>query len=280
MTSAPTRGSRARLVAVLAAALAVLFTAAPGAGAAPTASPASDIATVAAALRESPVYVDPAASDQLSAAQARDLANRIEEADKPVFLAVLPAGFPTQDLFTDLRTATGITGLYGVRLGDRFDARADSSVLPRTAVRNLVGSVQGEDAPVQLTEFTDRALANIGGRALSSWDGGPAAAATPPLPRSSPSARWSCSRGRAPTPSAAATAAGGRRSSGPRWSGFGWSSTRTSRPSARNSTGSTSGRANRARTTRCAPTTDRRWTRTSRRSRRWRGPGVRRTCAG
>ncbi|MEU5515374.1 hypothetical protein AB0H65_13295 [Streptomyces griseoaurantiacus] len=172
MTSAPTRGSRARLVAVLAAVLAVLFTAAPGAGAAPTASPASDIATVAAALRESPVYVDPAASDQLSAAQARDLANRIEEADKPVFLAVLPAGFPTQDLFTDLRTATGITGLYGIRLGDRFDARADSSVLPRTAVRNLVGSVQGEDAPVQLTEFTDRALANIGGRAPSSWDGG------------------------------------------------------------------------------------------------------------
>jgi LPXTG-motif cell wall-anchored protein len=169
MTSAPTRGLRAWLVALLAAALTVLFTATP----APRAHAAtSDISTVAAALRENPVYVDPAASDQLSASAARDLAHRIEDADKPVFVAVLPAGFPTRNLFTDLRTATGVTGLYGVRLGDRFDARADSSVLPRTAVRNLVGSVQGEDARAQLTDFTDRALANVGGHAPSSWGGG------------------------------------------------------------------------------------------------------------
>ncbi|MDQ0810973.1 LPXTG-motif cell wall-anchored protein [Streptomyces sp. B3I7] len=174
MTSAPTRGLRAWLVALLAAALTVLFTAtpAPHAHAASGTPGTSDVSTVAAALRRSPVYVDPAASDQLSASAARDLANRIEAADKPVFVAVLPAGFPTQNLFTDLRTATGITGLYGVRLGDRFDARADSSVLPRTAVRNLVGSVRGEDARAQLTDFTDRALANAGGHAPSSWGGG------------------------------------------------------------------------------------------------------------
>ena len=53
-------------------------------------------------------------------------------ANKPVFVAVLPAGYPTGGLFTALRTATGITGLYGIRLGDRFDARADSSVMSRT----------------------------------------------------------------------------------------------------------------------------------------------------
>jgi hypothetical protein len=155
-------------VALLAAVLAVLFTA----GFAPRAHAATDVSTIAAALRKSPVYVDPAASDQISAADAHNLANRIEDADKPVFIAVLPADFPTRNLFTNLRTATGITGLYGVRLGDRFDARADSSVLPNTAVRNLVTSVQGEDAKAQLTDFTDRALANVGGHAPSSWSGG------------------------------------------------------------------------------------------------------------
>ncbi|MGW0581200.1 hypothetical protein ACWD25_35835, partial [Streptomyces sp. NPDC002920] len=116
--------------------------------------------------------VDPAASAQLSRADAHTLQERIEKADKPLFVAVLPADYPTADLFTSLRTATGITGLYAIRLGDRLDARADSSVLPRTAVRNLVTSVQGEsDAKAQLDDFTDRALANMGGSAPASWSG-------------------------------------------------------------------------------------------------------------
>ncbi|MFJ8157811.1 hypothetical protein [Streptomyces sp. NPDC094468] len=139
---------------------------------APEATAATGVSTIAAALRKSPVYVDPAAAAQLSAAEADTLARQIKDADKPLFVAVLPAGYPTRDLFTDLRTATGVTGLYAVRLGDRFDARADSSVLSRTGVRNLVTSVQGEPAPTQLTDFTDRALANLGGRAPSSWGGG------------------------------------------------------------------------------------------------------------
>lgn len=158
-----TRSLPALLLAVLA--LVIATTLAPGATA------ATGVSTIAQALRKGPVYVDPAASGQLSGADADKLAKRVEGAGKPLFITVLPAGYPTANLFSDLRTATGITGLYAVRLGDRFDARADSSVLSRTAVRNLVASVQGEDAGAQLTDFTDRALANMGGHAPASWSG-------------------------------------------------------------------------------------------------------------
>lgn len=138
--------------------------------AAPRASAATGVSTIADSLRHSPVYVDPRAAAQLSGADERALEQQIEDADKPLFIAVLPAGYPTADLFSDLRTATGVTGLYAIRLGDRFDARADSSVLSRTAVRNLVGSVGGEsDARTQLTDFTDRALTHMGGSAPASW---------------------------------------------------------------------------------------------------------------
>ncbi|GLX51858.1 hypothetical protein Shyhy01_48080 [Streptomyces hygroscopicus subsp. hygroscopicus] len=152
------------LPAVLVLVLATLF--------APAASADTGISTIARALRSGPVYVDPAAAGQLSRADADALAKRIKDADKPLFVAVLPAGYPTANLFRDLRAATGITGLYGIRLGDRFDARADASVMSPTARQNLVGSVRGEDTKAQLTDFTDRALANMGGHAPRSWHGG------------------------------------------------------------------------------------------------------------
>lgn len=157
------RGIAVPLIALLTAALAVLSVGAPRAHA------VTDVSAIAEALRKDPVYVDPAASGQVSARDADALAKKIKDAGKPVFITVLPAGYPTRDLFSDLRTATGITGLYAIRLGDRFDARADSPVMSRTAVRNLVSSVQGESATAQLNDFTDRALADVGGRAPSTW---------------------------------------------------------------------------------------------------------------
>jgi hypothetical protein len=118
--------------------------------------------------------VDPAASDQLSSADAEALADKIRDADKPVFVAVLPADQPTENLLLNLRTETGVTGLYGVRVGDRFDAAADASVLSRQAVGNLVTSVQSAGDPkAQLNDFVDAALRNVGGTAPASWsDGG------------------------------------------------------------------------------------------------------------
>ncbi|MFF5535176.1 hypothetical protein ACFY71_22260 [Streptomyces cinerochromogenes] len=164
MKAAPrTRSLPALLLAALVLALATLFV--------PGASADTSVSAIARALRQSPVYVDPAARGQLSAADAATLADRIKDADKPLFITVLPADYPTANLFSDLRSATGVTGLYGIRLGDRFDARADSSVMSSTARQNLVRSVQGEDAKSQLADFTDRALANMGGHAPRSWGG-------------------------------------------------------------------------------------------------------------
>ncbi|MEU6459206.1 hypothetical protein [Streptomyces sp. NPDC047065] len=161
------------LIAPVIAALAVLMAGAPGAQA------ATDVSEIGAALRESPVYVDPAASGLLSDADADALADKIEAAGEPVFVAVLPAGYPTDDLFQNLRTETGITGLYGVRLGDRFDARADSSVLSRQGVNNLVTAAQGAgDTKAQLNDFVDDALRSVRGSAPSSWDSGGATVPT------------------------------------------------------------------------------------------------------
>ncbi|MFE2419335.1 hypothetical protein [Streptomyces hokutonensis] len=155
-----TRSLPGLLLALLLAALTMASPAAADTG----------VSTIGQALRKGPVYVDPGTSS-LSSADADALAQRIKKADKPVFVVVLPADYPTANLFSDVRTATGITGLYAIRLGDRFDARADSRVLSNAAVKNLVSSVQGEDAKSQLTDFTDRALANMGGSAPASWGG-------------------------------------------------------------------------------------------------------------
>jgi hypothetical protein len=155
----------AALAAALLTALAVLATGAP------PASAATDVSTIAQALRKSPVYVSPEASSQLSAGDAAALARQIKKADKPLFVAVLPADQPTDKIFADLRAATGVTGLYALRVGDRFDARADSVVMSATARANLVSSVQGESTATQLADFTDRALANMGGSAPASWGG-------------------------------------------------------------------------------------------------------------
>ncbi|RSN55859.1 hypothetical protein DMH12_14540 [Streptomyces sp. WAC 04229] len=161
------------LIAPVIAALAVLMASAPGAQA------ATDVSDIGAALRESPVYVDPAASDLLSDADADALADKIEDAGEPVFVAVLPAGYPTDNLFQNLRTETGITGLYGIRLGDEFDARADSSVLSRQGVNNLVTAAQGAgDTKAQLNDFVDDALRSVRGSAPSSWDSGGATVPT------------------------------------------------------------------------------------------------------
>ncbi|MFE7036922.1 hypothetical protein ACFU9Y_42190 [Streptomyces sp. NPDC057621] len=163
------KGVLARGLAVFMIVFAALGVGGTGAHAA---TDTTDVSVVADALRESPVYVDPSMARVMSDADADALAAKIEKADKPLFVAVLPGDFPTENLFRNLRTDTGVTGLYAIRLGSRFDAKADSSVMPNAAVRNLVTSVRGEDAVTQLNHFTDRALANVGGSAPSGWSDG------------------------------------------------------------------------------------------------------------
>ncbi|QLE73911.1 hypothetical protein FGW37_22065 [Streptomyces rectiverticillatus] len=170
---ATTRALPRPLLALIAALIALAGTAlyAP----APAAHAATGLDTVAEALRESPVYVDPRAASQLPAADADALAKKIEDAGKPVFVAVLPASpeFPKATVFRDLRTKVGIAGVYAIRLGDDFNAHADSRVMSRNAIGNLVGSVQrsGGDTGTMLNSFVDQADRQARGRAPSSWDG-------------------------------------------------------------------------------------------------------------
>ncbi|MEV6161720.1 hypothetical protein AB0L71_07310 [Streptomyces sp. NPDC052052] len=156
---------------------AVVLFLAPAAPAAPAAVRASTVDDVAQALRKDPVYVDPAAADQLPPAQAAALTRKIKDADKPVFVAVLPRtpAFPEQGLLATLRSDTGITGVYAVRLGNGFAAGADPQVMSTRAVRNLTAAVKtpgaDPDAVTQLNLFVDRAVEQARGSAPASWDG-------------------------------------------------------------------------------------------------------------
>ncbi|MFF2727153.1 hypothetical protein ACFVS9_04500 [Streptomyces sp. NPDC058008] len=169
---------RTRLFLPLWSCLLLMFTAAalavaPAAQAAP-----ATLGDAADALRHGPVYVDPGAAGQLSASQKAALEKKIKDADKPVFVAVLPAtsSYPPENLLRNLRTDTGITGVYAVRLGDGFDAGADPQVMPTRAVANLTTAVKAPgadaDAATQLNAFVDRAVEQAKGSAPASWSGG------------------------------------------------------------------------------------------------------------
>ncbi|MEV6073506.1 hypothetical protein AB0L80_00105 [Streptomyces sp. NPDC052069] len=170
---------RKRLFSTLMAGLLLIFAAvvlalAPAASAAPAAT----LDDAAQALRKDPVYVDPGARDQLSAAQEKALEKKITDADKPVFVAVLPAtsAFPEEGLLQTLRADTGITGVYAVRLGNGFNAGADPQVMPNRAVQNLTAAVKtpatDTGTAAQLNTFVDRAVEQARGSAPASWSGG------------------------------------------------------------------------------------------------------------
>ncbi|MFJ3590255.1 hypothetical protein ACIQUY_37350 [Streptomyces sp. NPDC090231] len=166
------------LLSAAALVLALAPAASPAAPARPAAVSASTVDDVARALRKSPVYVDPAASAQLSRGQAAALTKKIKDADKPVFVAVLPqtSAFPASSVLRTLRTDTGITGVYAIRLGDGFNAGADPQVMSEQAVRNLTAAVKAPgaapDAATQLNGFVDRAVEQARGHAPDSWGGG------------------------------------------------------------------------------------------------------------
>jgi hypothetical protein len=168
---------------LLALSATVLGTAAGAAAAPPPGTAAALPATTAdaaRAFRDGPLYIDPQAAGQLTRAEADALTRKIEDADRPLFLAVLPNSpdYPPQSVLRELRTETGITGAYAVRLGSGFDAGADGAVLSRQAVDNLVAAAAtpaGQSAAAQLNEFADLALPQMRGTAPASWGGSGAA---------------------------------------------------------------------------------------------------------
>ncbi|WP_228989995.1 hypothetical protein [Streptomyces sp. DH8] len=180
---------RKRLFPALLAGLLLIIAAAALALTSPaSAAPAGTVQDAAQALRDDPVYVDPAARDQLSAADEKALEKKITDAGKPVFVAVLPdtPAFPEDTLLRTLRNDTGITGVYAVRLGDGFDAGADPQVMPVRAVDNLTAAVKDPatagNTRVQLDAFVDRAVEQARGSAPASWSGGPGAGDTSGAP--------------------------------------------------------------------------------------------------
>lgn len=139
---------------------------------APPASAATDVSTVAEALEKSPVYVAPGASAGLTSDDVDALENKIKDADKPVMVAVLPADFPTQNLLNNVRAKTGVVGVYGIRVGERFNAGADKQVMSTQSVKNAVESVQGQSAKSQLDDFVTTSVRTAKGSAPSAWDAG------------------------------------------------------------------------------------------------------------
>ncbi|WP_171167056.1 hypothetical protein [Streptomyces sp. I05A-00742] len=164
------------LSALFAVLVAALLLVAGSAALAPAAHAATGLNEVAAGLKKSPVYVDPRASAQLSSADADALAKKIKDAGKPVFVAVLPDApeFPQGSVLKDLRTEVGISGVYAIRLGDKFNAGADRKVMSNNAVVNLRDSVRRNDnanASTELNAFVDGAIKTAKGHAPSSWGG-------------------------------------------------------------------------------------------------------------
>ncbi|GHD86982.1 hypothetical protein [Streptomyces naganishii] len=132
-------------------------------------------AAVAAAFRQGPVYVDPRVGGELPKTEADRLAEKIKKADKPVFVAVLPdaAEYPRATLLRDLRSLTGVAGVYAVRLGTAFNAGADHQVMSNSAVDNLKGAVRrsyAADATAEVNAFVDQALQQAKGHAPASWE--------------------------------------------------------------------------------------------------------------
>ncbi|MER7024812.1 MULTISPECIES: hypothetical protein [Streptomyces] len=148
----------------------------PAVAPASTARAAGGLDEAAAALRKGPVYVDPRAASELPRNRADALAKKIENSGKPVFVAVLPraAEYHPDTLLRDLRTKTGISGVYAVELGDGFNAGADTRVMSRGAVQNLVGAVKRSGYPSvdeRLNSFVDTAIQQANGHAPAAWEG-------------------------------------------------------------------------------------------------------------
>lgn len=109
---------------------------------------------VAQALRDDPVYVDPSASDMLSASEADALRRRIEEAGVQLNIAILPerAGVPEQ-VATELRQETGTA--TAVVVGNAFRVAGPRDLVDDSRAAFDANREQGVAAV--LLDFVDRA---------------------------------------------------------------------------------------------------------------------------
>ncbi|WP_405011435.1 hypothetical protein [Kitasatospora sp. NBC_01539] len=157
------RGPVAALVALLAGMLLLLVPATAYAG----------VSDAAAALRQGQVYVDPAMAGRYPEARAAALTRTIADADKPVFVAVVPADddYPAATVARDLRTETGIVGVYGIWRGDEFRAFSDRAALAPAAadrIADAAARAHPGDIAGTLDDFTAQAVAQTRGHGVAS----------------------------------------------------------------------------------------------------------------
>ena len=125
MNTATRRALIGPVLLLVAALLAVVAAMAPGAHA------AGGLDEAAARPEEGPGLCRSARLRPALLRQADALAKKIKDADKPIFVAVLPraAEYQPGTLLADLRTKVGISGVYAVELGNGFNAGADPRVM-------------------------------------------------------------------------------------------------------------------------------------------------------
>jgi hypothetical protein len=132
-----------------------------------------------AALRDDPVYVDPAAERALTDADADRLRERIADSDAgPLYVAVLPgaaraeAGGSTSGVIRELYDALGRPGTYAVVAGNQF--RAGSTTLEEGRAGRLATEAFAqhgdEGVAATLLGFVDRVAAASGGAAEAAAD--------------------------------------------------------------------------------------------------------------
>jgi hypothetical protein len=153
---------------ILAALLLVLLAAAPAS--------AASAAQVADALRQSPVYVDPAAEVDISKDQVRD---RVEGAGTPIFVAVLPTsarqefGGDPRQLATAIANGVDRDGTFMVISGRHFEAA--SSALGRDRVTNLANQAFDDhpnDPEAAVLQWVDEVSAAVKGEPAAQSGGG------------------------------------------------------------------------------------------------------------
>jgi hypothetical protein len=171
-TRRPAHGSRpaARLVtATLVALLLAVLIAAPAAASA---------ASVAAALKTSPVFVDPEVATSVSKAA---LLSRVEAADTPIYVAVLPASEVTEhggtlkDLAKEIANGVNRSGAYMVTAGDDWMAASDTlGAGQATRLGREAFEAHPNDPTAALLQFVDGVSAAARGEpaAQTSGDGG------------------------------------------------------------------------------------------------------------
>jgi hypothetical protein len=144
---------------------------------APAATAGTIVDRAAAALRQSPVYVDPSAEKTISAAEAARVREEIEtKGHGPIYVAVLPeaavdeAGGSATGVVGELHRKVGADGVYAVVAGGHF--RAGSTDLKSGRASKLAAEAfdahRADGIGATLVDFVDR----VGKERNGEGDGG------------------------------------------------------------------------------------------------------------